>query len=163
MDSRLSDDIHFSLHHALSAGRKIRPMPTIQLAEPNERQVRWSLFIGILIWFLHLNILNALISVACKWGWFTYPVGGLSGLQFVELIISLITILGMLFLIYLPWRFWRSFQTEKPTTNPDLLRDTEEYRRPLMAFIAMLLNAFLILYILATLVPMFALKACGQA
>ena len=77
--------------------------------------------------------------------------------------ISLITLLLLLFLIYLPWRNWRTFQTEQPAQNPDLMRDTEIYRRPLMAFIAMSLNGFLFLYTLATLVPMFALKACGQA
>jgi len=138
-------------------------MPAINLSKPNEQQTHWSLFLGITIWFLHLNILDALISVSCKWGGLTFPVAGLSGLQFVEGIITLITILAMLFLIYLPWRQWRSFQTRQPTTNPQLLQDTEEDRPPLVAFIAMALNGFLILYILATFVPMLSLKACGQA
>lgn len=138
-------------------------MRTIDLSKPSEKQTRWSLFLGILIWFLHLNIVNALISVSCKWGGLTAPIAGLSGLQFVEGMITLITILVMLFLIYLPWRNWRSFQTEKPMTNPDMLHDTEEYRRSLMAFIAMTLNSFLVLYIIVTFVPTFALKACGQA
>ncbi len=160
MDSGVPDSLHFSLPNAMM---ELTDMPRVQLAEPNEQQTKWSLFLGITIWFLHLNVLNALVSVSCKWGGLTFPVGGLSGLQFVEGIISLITILAMLFLIYLAWRQWRSFQTQKPTTNPDLLYETEEYRRPLMAFIAMLLNSFLALYIMATLVPMFFLKACGQA
>ena len=138
-------------------------MPAIDLSHPTERQTQWSLFLGILIWFLHLNIVNALISVSCKWGGLTVPVGRLSGLQIVAAMISLITLLLLLFLIYLPWRNWRTFQTEQPAQNPDLMRDTEIYRRPLMAFIAMSLNGFLFLYTLATLVPMFALKACGQA
>src|SRR5215213_9840387 len=129
-------------------------MPAIDLSKPSESQTRWSLFLGITIWFLHLNILNALISVSCKWGGLTHPVGGLSGLQFLEVVITLVTVLLMLFLIYLPWRQWRSFQTDKPVTNPDLLHDTEEYRRSLMAFIAMALNSFLVLYIIATFVPM---------
>src|SRR5215208_6699 len=123
-------------------------MPAINLSKPNEQQTHWSLFLGITIWFLHLNILNALISVSCKWGGLTFPVGDLSGLQFVEGIITLITILAMLYLIFLPWRQWRSFQTEKPTTNPELLQDTEEDRLPMMAFIVMLLNGFLALYII---------------
>ena len=138
-------------------------MPKLQLSQPSEQQTRWSLFLGIFIWFLHLNIVNALVSVSCKWGGLTFPVGGLSGLQFVEAIITLITVLLLLFLIYLPWRFWRSFQTEPPTRNPDMLHDTEIYRRPLMAFVAMILNGFLVLYVIATFVPMFSLKACGQA
>ena len=138
-------------------------MLAIHLAEPNEQQTRWSLFLGITIWFLHMNLLNALISVSCKWGWFTFPVAGLSGLQLVEMIISLIAILAMLFMIYLAWRYWRSFQTEKPTDNPQLLQNTEEDRRPLLAFIAMLLNVFFLLFVIGTFVAIFALKACGQA
>ena len=138
-------------------------MPTIDLSKPSEQQTQWSLFLGIIIWFLHLNIVNALISVSCKWGGLTAPIGGLSGLQFVEGIITLITVMLMLFFIYLPWRNWRSFQTEKPMTNPDMMHDTEEYRRSLMAFIVMMLNSFLVLYIIVTFVPTFALKACGQA
>lgn len=138
-------------------------MPEIDLSKPSESQVRWSLYLGITVWFLHLVALEALISVACKWGGLTFPVDGLSGLQFVEAAINLITLLAMLVLIYLPWRQWRTFQTEAPTRNNDLLEDTEKYRRPLMAFIAMMLNIFLTIYMIATFVPMFALKACGQA
>ncbi|HSJ86314.1 MAG TPA: hypothetical protein VK909_03820 [Anaerolineales bacterium] len=138
-------------------------MPAIDLSKPSESQVRWSLFLGILVWFLHLNILNALISVSCKWGGLTIPVGPLSGLQFVEAVITLITVIGMLFLVFLPWRQWRTFQSETPTRNDDLLQDTEKFRRPLMAFIAMLLNMFILIYMIATFVPVFALKTCGQA
>jgi hypothetical protein len=138
-------------------------MPRIHLAEPNEQQIQWSLFSGITIWFLHLNIVNALISVSCKWGWLTFPVSGLSGLQFAEAILSLVALLLILFVIYLPWRYWRSFQTEKPTENSQLLQETEHDRRPLLAFIAMLLNGFFFLFVIGTFVPMFALKACGQA
>ncbi len=138
-------------------------MPKIDLSQPTERQTQWSLFLGILIWFLHLNISNALISVSCKWGGLTVPVGSLSALQILIAVLTLITVLALLFLIYLPWRNWRSFQTEEPVHNPDMLRDTELYRRPLMAFIAMMLNGFIVLYTIATFVPMFSLKACGQA
>jgi len=138
-------------------------MPRAQLTKAEEQQTRRSLFLGITIWFLHLNILDALISVSCKWGGLTYPVGGLSGLQILEVVITLISVLGMLYLVYLPWRNWQSFQTEKPTDNPALMQDTEEKRQSLMAFIAMALNGFLVLYMLATFVPTFFLKACGQA
>jgi arginine exporter protein ArgO len=138
-------------------------MSRAQLTQAEEQQTRRSLFLGITIWFLHLNIVNALISVSCKWGGLTVPVGGLSGLQILEGVISLITILGMLYLVYLPWRNWRSLQTETPATNPQLIQDTEEKRQSLMAFIAMALNGFFALYILATFVAMFSLKACGQA
>ena len=138
-------------------------MPLIDLSKPSDKQTLWSLFLGITIWLLHLVTMEALVSVSCEWGGLTVPVGGLSALQWVEAVISLITVLVMIFLVYLPWRNWRSFQTTKPIQNPDLLHDTEVYRRPLLAFIAMMLNIFVTLYTIATLVPTFALKACGQA
>ena len=138
-------------------------MSAIDLSKPSEQLTRWSLFLGTLIWFLHLVIVHALISVSCKWGGLTVPIGRLSMLQIVEAIIHLITVLLFLYLIYVPWRQWQSFQTENPTENPDLMRDTEQYRRPLIAFIAMGLNGFLALYTIASFVPTFALKACGQA
>lgn len=138
-------------------------MPRAQLTKIEEQQTRRSLFLGITIWFLHLNILNALISVSCKWGGLTFPVGGLSGLQILEVVISLITILVMLYFFYLPWRLWRSLQAEKPKNNPQIMENTEEKRQALMAFIAMALNGFFILYIIATLVAFLALKTCGQA
>jgi Na+/melibiose symporter-like transporter len=163
MGSGVPDPFHFSVPDAMTVGMEFVNMPAIDLSKPSEQQTQWSLVLGILIWFLHLNIVNALISVSCKWGGLTLPVDGLSGLQLVIVMISVITILLMLFFIYLPWRNWRSFQTENPTQNPDLMRDTEIYRRPLMAFITMLLNSFLFLYVIATLVPMFSLKVCGQA
>jgi uncharacterized membrane protein len=138
-------------------------MPKVHLTKTEEQQTRWSLFLGIVIWFLHLNILNALTSVSCKWGWFTLPIAGLSGLQFVNVIISLIVMLLMLIIIYLPWRNWQKFQSEKTARNPQLLQNTEEDHQPLIAFVAMLLNGFLFLFVIGTFVPIFALKACGQA
>jgi len=163
MDSSVLDPLYFSLPDAMSIGMELISMPRAQLTKAEEQQTKISLFLGITIWFLHLNILNGLISVSCKWGGLTFPVGGLSGLQLLEVGITLITILAMVYFIYLPWRNWRSFQTEKPVDNPELIEDTEEKRQSLMAFIAMSLNAFLVLYMLATFVPMFFLKACGQA
>lgn len=138
-------------------------MPEIDLSKPSEQQTRWSLFLGILLWFLHLVIVHSLVSVSCKWGGLTAPVGGISALQIVEAVIHLITIVLFGVLIYLPWMEWRSFQTEEPVENPDLMRNTEEYYRPFLAFITMGLNGFLALYTLASFVPTFALKACGQA
>jgi hypothetical protein len=138
-------------------------MPTIDFSKPSEQQSRWSLFLGILLWLLHLVIVHSVVSVSCKWGGLTVPVGELSALQIFEAAIHLITIILFGFLIYLPWRQWRSFQTEPPSTNPDLMHDTEEYYRPLLAFVAMGLNGFLALYSIASFVPTLALKACGQA
>ena len=138
-------------------------MPEIDLSKPSEQQTRWSLGLGILLWFLHLVIVHALVSVSCKWGGLTVPVGGISALQLVEAVIHLVTLILFGILIYVPWQQWRSFQTQDPLKNPDLMRNTEEYYRPLLAFITMGLNASLALYTLASFVPTFALKACGQA
>jgi hypothetical protein len=44
-----------------------------------------------------------------------------------------------------------------------LLQDTEHDRRPLVAFVALMLNSFLFLFAGAFLVPLFMLSACGQA
>ncbi len=162
MDTRLPDSLHFSLPDAMTVGMEI-DMPRTQVTKAEEQQTQRSLFLGILVWFLHLNIVNALISISCKWGGLTFPVGGLSGLQLAEAIITLITVVIMLYLVYLPWRQWRSFQRAKPPANPEMLQDTEEGSPPLVASIAMLLNAFLALYIIVTFVPTFVLKACGQA
>jgi hypothetical protein len=138
-------------------------MPRAHLTQAEEQQTRRSLYFGITIWFLHLNILNALISVSCKWGGLTFPVGGLSGLQLLSAGLSLITILGLLYLIYLPWRNWRTLQSQPPQRNPQLIQDTDEKRQALMAFVTMGLNGFFALYVLATFVSLFSLKACGQA
>ena len=62
----------------------------IDFSKPGEQQTRWSLYLGILVWFLHLVVLHSLISVSCKWGGLTVPVGNLSGLQFVEAVLHLI-------------------------------------------------------------------------
>lgn len=138
-------------------------MPSMPLARSGERQTRWSLFLGIAIWFMHLNLVYALASLSCVWGWFAFTIAGVRGLPAIEALITLIALLAMIRQIYLPWRNWRSFQTTKPARNPGLLRDTERDRRPLTAGLAMLLNCLLGLFILATFVPIVALNACGQA
>ena len=135
----------------------------VQLSKADERQTTLSLYLGITVWFLHLNAVYALASVACKWGWLSFTVAGLPALELVLTIITFIALLLMLLMIYLPWRSWRKFQSEKPRDNPQMLQDTERDRRPLAAFIAMLLNSLFFLFIIATFVPIFALDVCAQA
>lgn len=137
-------------------------MPTRKLTRAEEKQTRRSLFLGITIWFLYQNTINTLTSLSCTWNWFRFDVAGLPGLQFVAFLIGLVALLGMAFLIYLPWRNWQRFQTETPPRNPAMLEQTEEDRRPLMAFVTMLLNGFFLLFILATLVPMLVVHGCGS-
>lgn len=129
-------------------------------SQKENRQPLLSLFLGMAVWFIDLNALYALPSLACKWGWFPFTVAGIPGLLVIEGIITLVSMLLMLYLIYLPWRNWRAYQTEKPQNNPRLLNDTEQNRHPMMAFIAMMLNSFFFLFIIAFFVPMITLNAC---
>ncbi len=131
------------------------------LYKPNNKLTILSLFLGIIVWFMDLNSVYALPSVACKWNWFPFTIGGIPGLLIVEAAISLIDLILMAILIYLPWRNWRYYQTHKPTDNPQLLGDTEKNRTALLAFIAMMLNSFFFLFIIALFVPMVMLKACA--
>jgi len=117
---------------------------------------------GIALWFLHQNAIYSLSSVSCNWGWFPFRIGALTGLQIVETLITLAALALMLVLIVLPYRAWRRFQSERPADNPHLLQDTEKDRRPMQAFIIMMLNSFLGLFILAAFVPIYALKVCSQ-
>ena len=137
--------------------------PTTQITRSDERQTWLALLLGVVIWFLHQNAVYALNSVSCVWGWFTFTIAGVGGLVFVEAIITLIAMALMLIMLYLPWRNWRRFQTDKPSDNPHLLQDTENDRRPLLAFVVMLLNGFFLLFIFSSLVPIFALSPCSQA
>jgi hypothetical protein len=136
---------------------------TVSQTENGQAQTRRSLFFGIIIWFVHFNVVYNLASLACTWSWFSFSIAGMSGLQFVEMIITLATMLVMLFLIYLPWREWRGFQTEAPPANPHILEDTEKDHRSLVAFIVMLLNSLFFLFIIGWFVPIFALRPCGQS
>jgi hypothetical protein len=126
-----------------------------------ERQTKVCLFAGILIWFVELNVIYALPSLTCKWNWFPFSVGPLSGLQFVQTMIALIGLVLMLVAIYLPYRNWREYQTEQPPQNPHMLQDTEKERQSLLAFIVMMANSFFLLFILGLFVLIFTLKPCG--
>jgi hypothetical protein len=127
-----------------------------------ELLTRRSLLLGLLVWFVHLNLTYGLASVACVWGWFSFHVAGLSGLPLVEALITLVAAVVLAVLVVLPWRDWRAFQTDRPPENRHLLHDTEKDRRPLLAFIAMLLNSFFLLFVIASFVPILALNACGS-
>jgi threonine/homoserine/homoserine lactone efflux protein len=137
--------------------------PSTQLPQTSQQQNHRLLILGIVVWFLHENILNALTSVACKWHWLTIPVFGLQGVQFVDMFITLIAMLVIGYLVYLGWRNWRSVQTREPLRNPHVMRDTEEDRGAFMAFISMMLNGFFFLFTIATLVLTFSFVACGQS
>ena len=88
-------------------------------------------------------------------------IAGVHALTLVQIALTVIAALLLGFTIFMPWRNWRHYQTQRPSDNPHLLQDTEIDRRPLMAFVAMLLNAHLLLFALASLVPILTLNACG--
>lgn len=131
-----------------------------QITKAEDRVTRWSLLLGIIIWFVDLNTVYALPSLACEWEWLDFKIAGIPALVFIEGIITLVALLLMVLMIYLPWREWRMFQTVRPTHNPRVLSDTEKNSRALTAFVAMLLNVFFLLFIIATFVPMATLNAC---
>ncbi len=126
-----------------------------------ERQTKRSLFAGIAIWFVAANVVYALPSLACKWGWFPFKVGSLSGLQAVQLVVNTVALTLMAVMVYLPARDWRRFQSQQPPHNPDMLQDTEKGREPLLAFIVFMLNVFFLLIVIALYAPIFTLKACA--
>lgn len=132
----------------------------VQQPKMIDKLTRWSLALGILIWFMDLNTVYPLASVACEWGWFPFTIAGIPGLVFVEAVITLIFLLLMGWMVYLPWRKWRAFQSESPSHNPHMLKDTEKDRRSLIYFITMLLNSFFFLFMIAFFVPIMALNAC---
>jgi hypothetical protein len=107
-------------------------------------------------------VVYGLSSLACTWDWLSFRVAGVTGLQLVNTLLTLAALALLSATIFWPWRHWRRFQTEKPTASPHLLHDTEKDRRPLVAFIAMLLNSLFFLFVLASLVPLYALNVCAQ-
>ncbi len=134
----------------------------VQVSKREDRITRWCLFLGMLVWFMDLNSVYALPSLSCEWSWFQFTLAGIPGLAVIEAAISLVAMVLMALMIYLPWRNWVKFQTHAPADNPRMLSDTEKDRRSLLAFVAMLMNSFFFLFIIATFVPVFALKVCAH-
>jgi hypothetical protein len=137
------------------------PAPSAPRTDHDERQTWRSLLLGSVVWFVYLNLVYGVASLSCKWNWFAANQPGPSRLLLVETLLTLLALPLLLVFIYLPWRDWRRFQTKRPPDNPHLLEDTEKDRRPLVAFITMLLNGLYFLFALATLVPVFALSPCA--
>jgi hypothetical protein len=132
-----------------------------QPVQENKERTWPSLLLGPLIWFLHLNTFYAVASLSCKWRLMSLSIAGLPGLQLVEAIVSLLTLVLLARLIIVPWRNWRRFQTEQPPENPRMLQDTEKDWRPLVAFVALLLNSGFFVFVVATFVPVLALNPCA--
>ncbi len=132
-------------------------VPKDRLSKSEEGLSGRSLFLGSVVWFIDLNAVYALPSLACNWGWFPFKIAGIPGLALVEGAITLVALLLMLRLIYLPWRNWRKLRAGAPRA----LQAAEKDRRSLMAFVAMMTNSFFFLFIIAFFVPMITLNACA--
>jgi hypothetical protein len=128
-----------------------------QSVQRSDKQTILSLIAGAVIWFLHLNIVYPLTSVACKWEWFPFTDAGMTGLRTVQLVITFVAAVLIFITIYLPWRNWRRFQTDAQ----HVMSQTENDRRPLLAFITMGLNMFLLAFVLTSVVPILMLSPCS--
>ncbi len=134
-----------------------------RLPQQDQKQNHRTLIWGALIWLTDFLLLDALNSVSCKWAFLTWPLAGLAAVQWLEIAISLVALLLIAWMVYVPWHNWRALQKRKPADNPHVLADTERDRGAFLAFLSMGLNIFFLLFVIGTLGPMLALKACGQA
>jgi len=126
---------------------------------PIKNRNNWrGLLAGVVVWFLHLNIVNALTSLTCVWGWFPFTIAGVIGLRFIHIIVSLVAGLVFTSIIVLSWRNWHSLQADSPQ---DAMETTETDRRPFIAFVTMLLNVLFLVYALASLVMVIVLPPCA--
>ena len=127
-----------------------------QTSQTNERQIWLSLLLGFVVWFLYFNIVYPLTSLTCHWGWFPFNILGISGLHFIQVVLAAIAFLLIASMIYLPWRHWRRIEAGEQ----DKVYQTAKDPRTLMMFVSMLLNMLFGLFIIVSLVPMFALNPC---
>lgn len=126
-------------------------------ARVDDRDTRRSLLVGFLAWFAHLNLVFPLTSLACKWGWFPHEILGMPGLKAVQVMLTIIAALVLAVTILSTWRIWRRFQTD----GAHAVENTQDDRRPLLAFVTMLLNGLFMLYVVASLVPILTLQPCS--
>lgn len=137
------------------------------LAEPDVR-LGFSLVGGTAVWVLYFSAVNALNSLACRWGWLGAPADS-SGLKLVQLTatvlaLALITLAGLN--AYTIWRATRrqaSADAGEPGNplQPGQLEQTVAARTPFLAFVILLLNVLYLLIILITLAPIAMLATCG--
>lgn len=123
----------------------------------NDRQTWLSLIGGAAIWFVHLNLVYPLTSLACKWEWFPFTDAGMTSLRTLQILITGIAAVLVFIMIYLSWHIWRRFQTHQQ----QMLSQTESDRRPFMAFVALGLNLFFLAFIVSSVVPILALSPCN--
>ena len=128
-----------------------------QSLQRSDRQTLLSLIAGAVIWFLHLNIVYPLTSVACKWEWFPFNEAGMTSMRTIQLVITFVAAVLIFITIYLPWHQWRGFQTDRQ----HMLSQTEKDRRPLLAFITMAMNMFLLAFVVTSVVPILVLSPCS--
>src|SRR5512138_1369620 len=136
------------------------PASTTQLPKTEQQQNHRLLVLGMLIWFIHENLIYGLNNVSCKWAFLNFNLGGLAALQWLEIAIAVIALALIAWVLSLSWHNWRTLQAQRLSNDPQLVERTEEDRGGFLAFLAVGLNFFSLLFVLGTFVPMFALKAC---
>lgn len=158
-----TEHLRHTLAHTGDLGERLRNW----LREPDVR-LGFSLIGGTAVWALNFTGLNALNSIACRWGWFGVPADS-GGLKMVQLAVSVLSALLIAASIFNCWSLWRSTRRQVSADagqpgdplQPGLLEQTVAARIPLMAFVTMLLNVLYLTIILISLGPISTLGVCA--
>lgn len=149
------------LRHTLAHPGHLRERLRAWLAEPDVR-LGFSLIGGTAVWALYFSSVNALNSLACRWGWLGAPENPapLKGVELAAAVLALALLAGSAYNVYTLWRQTRG-QAGADAGAPGLLEQTILARTPFQAFVTLLLNVIYLLIILITLAPIVALPACA--
>ena len=155
--------LRHTLAHPGALGERLRNW----LRDPDVR-LGFSLIGGTAVWALNFMGLNALNSLACRWGWFGVPADS-GGLKTVQITISALSALLMAASILNCWSLWHSTRRRASADagksgeplQPGLLEQTVAARVPFLAFVTMLLNVLYLIIILISLGPISTLAVCG--
>jgi hypothetical protein len=120
-------------------------------------RVMTSFIGGTAVWVIYFMFVYALTSLTCYWGWFMTATGEYGpGLKTIQVVATVIAVALNALLAFLAYGDWQHTRTEQDHAGSE----TIAARTPMLAFVALLLNALYILIILVSLVPIFVLPAC---
>jgi hypothetical protein len=164
-----SEHMRHELSHPGHQAEKLRKW----FHDPDVR-LTGSLIGGTLVWGLYFSALNALNSLACRWGWFGLPAesGDLKLIQIVVTVLAAVLIAAFGYNAYDLWRATRrkaSSDSGAPgnpiepanLVEPGNLEQTVAAYTPFVAFVLLLLNALYLLIVLISLAPIATLANCG--
>ena len=166
MIDQLQEETH-NLRHTLAHPGDLGERLRNWLREPDVR-LGFSLIGGTAVWALNFSGLNALNSLACRWGWFGVPADS-GGLKTVQIAVTALSALLIAASIFNCWSLWRSTRRKAgadagqpdASLQPGLLEQTVAARIPFMAFVTMLLNVLYLIIILISLGPISTLGVCA--